>query len=151
MVAKWKDNEHWFGQLPTHCFGDDLINNYLFIELFRTCNTYNIGMDSHAGFHSMESRAPYLRQKLVRGMMNCDSQKKLRLVKDVELSRTGHDKYYLRELFRNELPRVIRHRKIKAGFCTPFGEPLNPKFSRRSRVNMIDDIQEVNVEHSSKK
>lgn len=142
-IEYWKHHEDLVGELPFHCLGNDTINNRLFLDLFRTCNTYNIGMDSHAGFHSMESRAPYLRQKLVLGMLNCDGRKKIRIMSEVEkhLKHKQHMKYYLRKLFYNQLPRSVTHKHAKAGFCTPYGDVLKPKNIREDESEMVRDVR----------
>jgi hypothetical protein len=91
----------------------------------------------------MESRAPYLRQKLVLAMMNCDGKKKLRLMKEVEdvLRSKQHTKYYLRKLFYNELPRSVTHKTQKAGFCAPYGDVLTPKKTRENQGVMVNDFK----------
>lgn len=142
---QWKEDTH--GNFPKHVFGPDHINNFLYLDLFRKCNTYNIGTDAHAGFYGIESRLPFLRQKLVKTMMCVPSEDKLRIIEGLDLKNLGNTKYYLRHLFKNQLPEMIINRKIKSGFSLPWNS-LSVDYNRKRRQAMFRNLRKMTENHS---
>lgn len=131
---------------PEHVLGRDIRNNYLFLELFRLVNTYNLTMDAHSGFHGVESRVPFLHQKLVRTMLSIPSEKKLRLMPELDLKLRANTKFYLRSLFKKNLPEHVLTRNQKAGCCLPWNS-LFPSRSMQSKREIVQKIRPLLGHH----
>lgn len=127
----WQEKHPWF---PLECFGDDPLNNQrLFFLLIR--DSYHIVNDLCAGYFSMEYRAPFTHQELVRQILSVPGEKKLKQHESV--SKPGISKYLIRGLFEEELPDTVIHQDSKAGWCIPW-ESRDDRENQQSFYKMVD-------------
>ena len=140
---QWRPEKH--GNFPSHVFGPDHLNNFLFLDLFKKCQTYNISTDAHAGYYGIESRIPFLRQKIVKTMMCVPSKDKIKIIEGLDLNTIGNTKYYLRHLFRDDLPQSIITRRMKSGFSLPWGS-LTLDVNLMSRNQQFRNLRKIIAE-----
>lgn len=126
-----KEDLPWF---PVHCFGDDVLNNQrLFFLLTR--DSYHIVNDLCAGYFSMEYRAPFTHQQLVRDILSVPAE--LKTKQHSKVKTPGISKFLLRGLFEQELPDVVVNTDEKAGWCIPWEARHDPA-NRTSFFKMAD-------------
>lgn len=136
-----KEYEGWF---PYHVLakpGVDNINNWLFHRLYVYGTAINSMNDILAANFGMEVRSPFLLQSLVRYMFGISGPKK---VKSASRDLAGIYKYYIRHVFKDELPDHVINRDKKTGFASPWNsrnDDLNRKqsFKNFDRLKLIVD------------
>jgi hypothetical protein len=80
-------------------------------------------------------------------MMCVPSEDKLRIIEGLDLKNLGNTKYYLRHLFKNQLPEMIINRKIKSGFSLPWNS-LSVDYNRKRRQAMFRNLRKMTENHS---
>lgn len=132
-------HEYYRDWFPEHVLGNDQINNHLFMRLMLHGEGHNMLTDQLAMSFGIESRAPFAYQSLVRLMFSIPGKRKLRILED---GMEGIYKYYLRHLFREELPEHVVNRRTKVGFATPWNsrdDVLNRQRAMKE-FKVIDNI-----------
>lgn len=128
----------WF---PKEVLGKDKVNNELFFLMFQQVDTFNILSDGLASYFSMESRTPFCHQKLFRTMMTIDGRRKIkRIKKDIQ---KGTTKYFIRGLFKNELPKHVTDRTLKTGWASPWDSrdyELNIHLAKKDIENLENKL-----------
>lgn len=118
---KWR---HLANITPSYLFGDDDINNRLFVRLLQHVDSFCTVVDHMCGNFGMESRMPFLSQGLAKYLLMVPSVYKLHvpfeLPADIRNMYMGHYKGLIRDHMKQHLPRVILNRHSKIGFSTPW-------------------------------
>jgi asparagine synthase (glutamine-hydrolysing) len=131
-----KENFPWF---PTHIFGDDVINNDRMKWLLLR-DEFAIVNDAYAGYFGMETRLPYFHQELVIKMLSIPGHLKLRQTsQNID---KGFRKYYIRELFKDELPEFITKTNRKTGCAMPWNS-RNDGRNRSIYYQMVDTMEKI--------
>ena len=118
---KWQElyriTPHWL-------FGDDMINNRLFVRLIQHVDSFCTTVDHICGHFGMESRMPFLSQELSKYLMKIPSTYKLHVPFELEGEERnmmmGHYKWLIRDCMAKHLPKHIKERQSKIGFATPW-------------------------------
>ena len=119
--------------MPTHLFGNDHINNWLFYRTLRQGESFCIVADHLAGSFGMESRVPFLHQKLAKYILKIPGVYKLHVPfkhehfandykkrKEQRFWRMGNWKGMLRDHMGKYYPSFILNRTRKIGFANPW-------------------------------
>ena len=120
-------------------FKDDSVNNRQFIKLLYHCDGFCTVLDHMCGYYGMESRVPFLHQKLAKYLLNIPGQQKMfidfNLIKKDKLEdredfiffMMGHYKGILREHLSHHYVPNVRNRVRKTGFSNPWDARDNSK------------------------
>ena len=117
--------------IPTHLFGNDHINNYLLYRTLCMGESFCLVADHLAGAFGMESRMPFLHQKLAKYLLNIPGVYKLHVPfdhgpkdykkrKNERFWRMGNYKSILRDHMKQYYPEHVLNRKQKIGFANPW-------------------------------
>ena len=118
--------------LSTNLFRDDNINNRQFVKLLYHCDGFCTVLDHMCGYYGMESRVPFLHQRLVKYLMRIPGQQKMfidfNLIEgsdqkereDYIFFMMGHYKGILREHMSHHYVPNVRNRVRKTGFSNPW-------------------------------
>ena len=124
--------------LRREMFKDDSINNRQFTKLLFHCDGFCTVLDHMCGYYGMESRVPFLHQKLVKYLMRIPGQQKLYIpfnnIPDGTLDEKenyiwtmmGHYKGLLRDCLSHHYVPNVRNRIRKTGFSNPW-DARDPK------------------------
>ena len=119
--SKWQEI---YSSMPQGLFGHDLINNRLFVRMMQHVDSFATTVDHLCGNFGMESRMPFLAQKLSKYLLTIPSAYKLHVPFDIEPKERdflmGHYKGLIRDHMRHHLPDIVTERKTKIGFATPW-------------------------------
>ena len=137
ILKEYAKNDPKWGELrritPWWIMGDDLINNRLFLRMLAHVDSFCTGLDHLCGHFGMESRVPFLSQKLAKYIMNVPSTYKLHvpfeITGDLRHQYKGHYKGMIRDHMKQHLPLHVRKRHHKIGFATPW----NARDDKRNR------------------
>lgn len=117
---------------PESVLDVDNINNRQFFNLLYHCDGFCTVLDHMCGYYGMESRVPFLHQKLVKYLMKIPGQQKLYIPfnhvpgKNLEEKRDyiffmmGHYKGILRDHMSHHYVPNVRERLRKTGFSNPW-------------------------------
>lgn len=101
-----------FNEFPIHVLGDDYINNIKFAALVVN-DSENFINDAFAGSFGMEHRSPFYLQSLVKCAMSIPGIDKLKESNGIS---SGISKYFLRNLFKENLYDVVSNKTKKVGW-----------------------------------
>jgi len=113
-------------------FKDDNVNNRQFVKLLYHCDGFCTVLDHMCGYYGMESRVPFLHQRLVKYLMRIPGQQKMfidfNLIEGDKLEERedyiffmmGHYKGILREHLSHHYIPNVRNRIRKTGFSNPW-------------------------------
>lgn len=119
-----------YKEFPVEVLGDDFINNYKFVALI-TNDSLNFINDAFASSLGMETRSPFYLQSLVKEIMSLPGESKFkRLNQNLPV---GISKYYLRELFRNDIPEFVSNKTEKIGWHVNFNKSTLDDFIDMSK------------------
>lgn len=121
----------WF---PSHVFGNDKINNFLFFKLLTYGEGYNLVSDSLASYFSMESRVPFCYQALVRKILSIPGEYKIQ--RPNNKWDKGIYKYLLRHIFKDELPKHVTSKNKKTGWASPWDSRDHVKNTKLAKENL---------------
>jgi asparagine synthetase B (glutamine-hydrolysing) len=130
-------NEHFsyreVGRMfPESLLDTDNINNRQFVNLLYHSDGFCTVLDHMCGYYGMESRVPFLHQRLVKYLMSIPGQQKLYIPfnnvpgdniesrKDYIFFMMGHYKGILREHLSHHYVPNVRDRLRKTGFSNPW-------------------------------
>lgn len=138
-------DERWRPFIPTHLFGNDHINNYLFYRTLMEGESFCVVADHLAGRFGMESRVPFLHQDLAKYIFKIPGVYKLHVPfkhdtfakdykkkKEQRFWRMGNWKSMLRDHMTKYYPKHILERGRKTGFANPWDardDVLNRKYA----------------------
>ena len=117
--------------LPSRLFKDDLINNRQLVQLLYHCDGFCTVLDHMCGYYGMESRVPFLHQKLAKYLLKIPGQQKLAIDFNKEWKdkkerkeylwfMMGHYKGILRDHLGHHYIDEVRNRMRKTGFSNPW-------------------------------
>ena len=117
--------------IPKHMFRDDLVNNRQMIKLMFHCDGFCTVLDHMCGYYGMESRVPFLHQRLAKYLLRIPGQQKLAIdfngpIKDKKDRKDylwfmmGHYKGLLRDHMSHHYTDEVRNRMRKTGFSNPW-------------------------------
>ncbi len=138
QIQKTYDVEYFAEWFPHDVFGNEdcLINNERFMRLLIYSPGNAIVNEGLAAHFSMEARTPFPYQQLIRVLLSIPGETKFHNeVPGVKMDK-GIQKYYLRHLFRKELPPHIVFKKTKAGWSSPWGRLDAQKARQQAHSNM---------------
>ena len=118
-TIKQQRNETWkhLGEVMPHSLlGSDAFNNKRLARLFMHGDGFCTTVDHLAGSFGMESRVPFLHQKLAKYLINIPSG--FKMLGNSKFC--GSNKYIIRELLGQFLPNHVTSRKTKIGFASPW-------------------------------
>jgi asparagine synthase (glutamine-hydrolysing) len=126
--AEWTRTNNKFssmqGYFPAVLMKDDAINNRQFLRIMQHGQGFCTTTDHLCGSQGIESRVPFLHQKLAKYLIKIPSGAKLRMpddMKDPERDRMmGIYKWMIREEMSKWLPNSVEKRSTKAGFASPW-------------------------------
>jgi len=132
--------------IPSHLFGNDHINNYLFYRTLMEGESFCIVADHLAGSFGMESRVPFLHQELAKYLLKIPGVDKLRVPfkhsnfatdpdkrREQRFWRMGNWKGILRDHMGHYYPHHIVNRSRKTGFANPWDardDLLNKQYAK---------------------
>ena len=117
--------------LPKTIFKDDLINNRQLVNLLFHSDGFCTVLDHMCGYYGMESRVPFLHQRLAKYLLKIPGQQKLAIDfngpikdnkdrKDYLWFMMGHYKGILRDHMGHHYTNKVRTRMRKTGFSNPW-------------------------------
>ena len=133
--------ESWF---PLHVIeGVHPITAQMFIDLLTGCETYLLRADAFCGAFGMESRTPFLYQDLVKYVLEIPLKRKLQY--ETEAFR-GINKFLIREVFQDLIPREIAQRAGKVGWSLPYWrkDPEIRKRRMKKDQRMLEQVVKEN-------
>lgn len=110
---KWK---HLAEVVKPHFLGYDAYNNKRFMRLMCHGDGFATTADHLAGHYGMESRMPFLHQRLARYALRIPSGFKLK----GNTNKNGTYKYLIRKVLEDYLPDHVKERPTKIGFAAPW-------------------------------
>lgn len=124
-------------------FKDDVINNRQFRQLMYHCDGFCTVLDHMCGYYGMESRVPFLHQRLAKYLLTIPGQTKLSIPfddmpevkeerEDYKFFMLGHYKVILRKYFKEHYTFDVRRRMRKTGFSNPW-DARDPKKNQKLR------------------
>lgn len=124
-------------------FKDDIINNRQFRQLMFHCDGFCTVLDHMCGYYGMESRVPFLHQRLAKYLLTIPGQIKLSIPfddmpedkeerYDYKFFMLGHYKVILREYFKEHYTDGVRKRMRKTGFSNPW-DARDPRKNEKLR------------------
>ena len=119
--------------VPSHLFGNDHINNWLFYKTLMQGESFCLVADHLAGTFGMESRMPFLHQELAKYILKIPGVYKLHVPfehnqfakdykkrKEQRFWRMGNWKSLLRDHMSKWYPNHVLYRSRKIGFANPW-------------------------------
>jgi asparagine synthase (glutamine-hydrolysing) len=141
---KWK---HLSEFMPQSLLGSDGFNNKRLARVFMHGDGFCTTADHLAGSFGMESRIPFLHQKLAKYLINIPSGFKM-----VGNSKyCGSNKYIIRELLGGFIPDHITSRKTKIGFASPWdarNDTNNNTIGNEDFLAMVDRARSIRFPES---
>lgn len=126
------------------CYGDDFINNSLFIDMFCTSEQNILATDQTCGMFGLESRPVFLGQNFVKYVFAIAG--KWKLAHNEKFGKHWMiQKYLLREVCGHRLPAHVRNRNSKIGWSSPWNNNV-PKYSNPWVEQDISHMQEIEKE-----
>ena len=124
--------------LPANIFKDDLINNRQMVNLLFHSDGFCTVLDHMCGYYGMESRVPFLHQRLAKYLLRIPGQQKLAIDfnrewkdnkerKDYLWFMMGHYKGILRDHMKHHYIDEVINRMRKTGFSNPWDARDNEK------------------------
>ena len=123
--------------IPKNIFKDDLVNNRQFVNLLYHSDGFCTVLDHMCGYYGLESRVPFLHQRLAKYLLKIPGQQKLAIDfngpikdhknafgysdrKDYLWFMMGHYKGILRDHMAHHYTDNVRNRVRKTGFSNPW-------------------------------
>ena len=163
MIERFaKDSSKWRmikTEFPTHLLSIDPINNYLFIRGLNELDSFCTVADSFTGAFGMESRMPFLHQKLAKYLLKIPGAIKIDVPIKVackqfkkRISRqkhkwflSGHYKRLIRLDMGHHIPNHVKNKDKKVGFAHPWD---SRGFDRNKVIGEADwEIQKEQVKY----
>lgn len=155
------NNNYWASLkrfIPYWLFGNDHINNWCFTRTLAEGDSFCTVADHLAGSFGMESRLPFLHQRLAKYLLTIPGAYKLHVPfkhesfaedykkrKDQRFWRMGNWKPVLRDHMKSHYPKQVLNRDRKIGFANPWdarNDKLNKEYGKT-------DVEYVKLLHQS--